>query len=122
MTTDSLRPLNHYYATITWALLLILWGITILFDFIPIGVGLVGTGLVLLGLNAARSLKGIPTRANTTTLGILALLWGVLELARQFLPLPFVLSDWAIFASLLFGLGVIVLTRTLLQARKPALQ
>lgn len=113
MTSDNLKSLNHQYAAITWGLLLLVWGFTLLFDFIPLGVGLLVTSLVLLGLNALRATQGIPTKANTTTLGILALTWGALELARQFLPLPFTLSDWAIFASLLLGLGVIVLARAL---------
>jgi len=99
-------------------LLLILWGITILFDFVPAGIGLLGTGLILLGLNGVRSLNGIPTRADTNVLGILALVWGSLELADVYLDLPFELSDWAIFAILLIVLGAILLARSLLRIRR----
>ncbi|MEW5870698.1 MAG: hypothetical protein AB1894_15605 [Chloroflexota bacterium] len=104
--------------TIAWGLLFVLWGLTVLFDFIPAGVGLAGTGLILLGLNAVRSLSGIPARSGTTTIGILALVWGGLELADVILPLPFELSDWAIFAILLIVLGGILLGRELLGTRK----
>lgn len=112
------RTLHRNFETIAWGLLFILWGITVLFDFLPGGVGIVGTGLILLGLNAARSLNGIPTKAGTTILGILALVWGGLELARPILHLPFELSGWVIFAILLIVLGGILLARELLRIRK----
>jgi hypothetical protein len=99
--------------TTGWGLLFIFWGISIFFDRIPFGVGLLGTGLILLGLNAVRLLKRIHTRPSTTVCGILALAWGVLELlrfaARSSMHLPFVLNDWAIFSILLAIFGLILL-------------
>jgi len=115
---DNTRTLNRNFETIAWGLLLILWGITVLFDFVPGGVGIVGSGLILLGLNAARSLNGIPARGGTTLLGSLTLVWGVLELARPILHPPFELSDGAIFAILLIVLGGILLARELRRIRK----
>ncbi len=115
---DNTRTLDCHFETIAWGLLFILWGITILFDFVPVGIGIVGTGVILLGLNAARALNGVPTRGGTTTLGILALVWGGLDLARSILPLPFELTLFAIFAILLIMQGVIVLARELRRIRK----
>lgn len=116
------RTLDDHFETIAWALLLMLWGITILFDFLPGSIGIVGTGLILLGLNVARSRYGFPTRGGTTILGLLALLWGGLELASQNLPLPFVLSDWAILAILLIVLGGILLAREVQRIRKTGVE
>ena len=76
---------------------------------------MLGTGLILLGLNAARSLKGIPTKSFTTILGILALVWGGLELVNSVLHLPFKLP---VFEILLIMLGVFLLARELLQVRQ----
>ena len=70
------------------------------------GTGAIGIGLILLGLNAARSLNGIAVSGFSTTLGILVLLWGGLELAGAILPLPFELP---VFAILLITLGVLLL-------------
>ncbi len=62
----------------------------------------------------ARSLNGLPTSGFTTTLGILALVSGGLELAGSILHLSF---EIPVFASLLIVLGVILLARELLQIR-----
>ena len=95
---------------IAWGAFFILWGITEMFKFLPDGIGAIGIGLILIGLNAARSWTGRPTSGFATTFGILALLLGGLELARPFLHLSFELP---IFAILLLALGVIALVREL---------
>ena len=62
---EAQKP-NQRFAGIAWGLLLILWGLTILFDFIPLGVGLIGTGLIFLGANWVRSRNHLPSHpANT---------------------------------------------------------
>ncbi len=103
---ENNRKLNINFETIAWGALFILWGITEMFKFLPDGTGAIGIGLILIGLNVARSLTGRPTSGLTTTFGILALLLGGLELARPLLHLSFELP---IFAILLLALGVIVL-------------
>ncbi len=110
----------YKYNAIAWGLLLILWGITLLFDFIPLSVGLLGTGLILLGANVARALNGLPAKDDNTILGIMALLWGGLELARPILKqlFRFVDWDWAVFAILLVVMGLILLVRGLLRIRR----
>jgi hypothetical protein len=85
------------------------WGITELFNFAA-GIDAIGVGLILLGLNVVRSLNGMPTSGFTITFGILALVWGGLELAQSVLPLPF---EIPVFAILLIVLGVILLAREL---------
>jgi len=101
---------NQDYSVLVWGLLFILWGVTILFDFIPFGVGLLGTSLILLGVNVIRVHNGLPTKGNNTIFGTLTLVWGVLELARPILHTLFKFTDldWVIFAILLVVLGVII--------------
>lgn len=113
---------NQTTNRIVWGLLFVLWGISIFFDRIPFGVGVAGTGVILLGVKAVRTLKGIPTPGSTTVLGILTLLWGTLELLRPIadpvLHLPFQLNDWAIFSILLIAVGVILLGAGFLPRRE----
>ena len=111
---DNTRKLNRNLETMAWGALFIWWGITELFQFLPHGTGAIGIGLIFLGLNMARSLNGVPTSGFSTTLGILALVLGGLELASSVLRLPFELP---VFAILLIVLGVILLARELLRSR-----
>lgn len=108
---ENTQTLNRNFEAITWGALFIWWGTTELLQFLPDGASAIGVGLILLGLNVARSLNGIPTRSFTTTLGILALVWGGLELVNSALSLPFELPAFAI---LLIALGLIVLGREIL--------
>ncbi len=108
---DNVRSSNRNFEMAAWGALFIWWGITVLFTSLPHGVGAIGIGLILLGLNAVRRLNGIPASGLTTTLGILALVLGGLELANSALQLPFELP---VFAILLITLGVILLAREIL--------
>ncbi len=114
---DNIQILNRKYETVAWGLLAILWGATILFNFIPFGIGVAGTGLILLGVNAVRSLNRLPTKNDNTVLGVLMLAWGGLELARPILRILFESADldWVIFAILLIGLGLILSLRGFLR-------
>ena len=107
---ENTRKSNLDFGTIAWGALFILWGLTEMFKFLPDGTGAVGIGVVLVGLNLARSWTGQPTSGFTTTFGILALLLGGLELVRPYLHLSFELP---IFAILLLAMGAIVLVRGL---------
>src|SRR5512135_777676 len=93
---------NRRLEVIAWGAFFVLWGVTELFPALPKGTGAIGIGVILLGLNAARSLKGVPTSGFTTTLGILAFALGALELSRLVLRLPF---EVPIFALLLIVFG-----------------
>jgi hypothetical protein len=105
---DNIQNPNRKFEAIAWGAFFVWWGVTELFPSLPEGTGAVGIGLILLGLNLARSQNGIPTSGFTTTLGILALVWGGLELARPVLGLPFELPVFAIF---LIVIGMIFLVR-----------
>lgn len=112
---NSTRRLNRNFEAIAWGTLFIWWGITELATSLPDGTGAIGVGLILLGVNAARSLNGIPASDFSITLGVLALVWGGLELAGSVFRLPFELN---IFATLLIVLGVIMLAFELARDRK----
>jgi hypothetical protein len=115
---DNTRILNRNFETIAWAAIFIWWGITELLKSLPNGIDAMGFGLIFLGLNFARSLRGIPTNGFSIALGILALVWGGLDLTRSVLHLPFELPTFAI---LLIVLGMILLADVLLRARKTGL-
>ena len=107
---ENTRKSNPDLSTIAWGALFILWGITEMLPSLPEGIGALGIGAILIGLTLARRSIGEPTSTFTTTIGILALLWGGLELARPLLHLSFELP---IFAILLLALGLIILIREL---------
>jgi hypothetical protein len=108
--------LNKRLDTIGWALLLILTGGVWLSPkgLVPEGTWLIGLGLILLGVNVARSLNAIPINGFTTTLGILALVLGGGELVSSILGLVF---DLPVFAISLIAFGAILLARELTGSR-----
>ena len=111
---NNAQTLNRNFEAIAWGALLIWWGVTELFVSLPEGAGLLGIGVILLGVNAARMLSGMRANGFSTTLGILALVWGGLELAGAVLHLPFELP---VFAILLITLGVLLLGREIFRSR-----
>ena len=107
---ENTRKSTFDLEAIAWGVFFIFWGATSIFTFLPDGVGAIGIGLILIGLNIARSLTGRPISGFTTTFGILAFLLGGLELARPLLHISF---DLPIFAILLVTLGIITLVRAM---------
>ena len=104
---ENSRTSKRDYETIAWGVLLIWWGLRWwLFASLPNGVGLLGTGVILLGLNTVRSLNGIPTRGFTNILGFLALIFGELFLAHETLNMPF---EIPVFEILLIAFGGLLL-------------
>lgn len=108
---ENTNTLNHSLAIIGNGALLIWWGIVIMFDPLTIGMGAIGTGLIMLGVNAARALNGIPTKGSTTTIGIIALVWGTID--TIFDP-RFELS----FAIMLIVIGLVTTIASLLKRPK----
>lgn len=110
---NNSQPLARNLGAIAWGLIFIWWGITEMIKF-PTGAGAIGFGLILIGLNAIRLLINMPVSGLSLTIGILALVWGGLELAGSVLTLPFQLP---VFAILLIALGVVLLSQELLRTR-----
>jgi hypothetical protein len=104
------KKLNRCLSRLAWGALLIWWGVVLIIEPITLGIGAVGTGLILLGVNFIRTLRGIPSRHRTTLIGFIAVLWGALDQARYMLALPSELS----FALLLVVSGLTVLLSPLL--------
>ncbi len=103
---ENTRKSTLDLSTLAWGALFILWGITEMFTSLPKGIGALGIGLILVGLNLARSWTGQKVSSFSLTIGILALLLGSLELAQPYLHLSFELP---IFAILLLTFGLITL-------------
>ena len=97
--------LDKRLGVLFWALLFIMAGTLWLFpeEKIPKGAWLAGIGLILLSLNAARFLKGVPVRVAQTVVGALALVAGIATYSGVELPL-IPLTFIAIGASIIFEL------------------
>jgi hypothetical protein len=86
--------LDRRFERIGWALFLIMiGGLALVPDrWIPEGSWLVGTGLIMLGLNAVRYASGIRMSTFTIVLGFIALSSGLSDVAGVDLPvIPIVL-------------------------------
>ncbi len=103
---ETIQTYKQYLATIGNGALLIWWGIVIMIDPITIGMGAMGTGLIMLGVNAARALKGIPAKGSTTIMGIIAIVWGALDTI-------FALDFGPSFAILLIVIGLVTIASLL---------
>jgi hypothetical protein len=103
---NDTQTMNRNFEAIAWGALFIWWGITELVPSLPDGTGAIGIGLILIGVNIARSINGLPVSRFSMTLGILALVWGGLELVGVHLSLPF---EIPVFAILLIVQGAIIL-------------
>lgn len=93
-----------------WGGLLIWWGIVFMIDALTVGVGVAVSGLILLSLNAARAIKGIPPRRSTTSVGLIALVWGGLDHILS-------LSLGSSVGVLLIAIGLVVIAAPLLHRR-----
>jgi hypothetical protein len=110
------RNLDAKIETIGWGLLFIWWGLRWwLLISLPDGSGLVGTGVILLGLNLARSLTNIRTRNLTTLLGLLTLAGGGIMVVDATMHLPFHLPAFEI---LLIVTGLVFLWRGMPRIRR----
>jgi hypothetical protein len=116
---DNIQVRNRTFERLAWAAFVIWWRIAELFQFLPSATWVLGVGLILIALNAARVLNGLPTSGFTITVGILALVWGGLETAGLYLNLPFELP---VFPILLIVLGVIVLAGNLTEKEAKKLE
>ncbi len=81
--------LDKRLSVLFWALLFILTGTIWLFpqEQVPHGIWLTALGVILLALNAARYLNGVPIRVLPTILGAIALAAGLAQLAGVEMPI-----------------------------------
>ncbi len=107
---ENIKTSNHNIAVIGDGMLLIWWGVVIMIDPLTIGMGAIGTGLIMLGVNGVRLLYGIPPKKSTTVIGIIALVWGLLDTI-------FALRLGVSFAVLLIVVGVISIASLLARPR-----
>jgi len=85
---ENINTSNKRHEAIAWGIGFVLIGILSLMPGNQNGMGFLGIGLILLGLNLARSLKHVPTNGFTTALGILASILGIVILLRPILNFP----------------------------------
>jgi hypothetical protein len=111
------KKLDRTFEAAGWGLLCIWWGLSLIPRFLPNGFDAAGTGLILLGVSAARRAKGLPARRFAVVCGILCLIWGGLDLSRSLFHLPY---RPPVFAILVMALGVICFGAAILRERKPA--
>ena len=92
---------NERLENIGWGLFLIIVGVTFLGPEVeaPVGVWLIGAGLIMLGLNAIRYFSGIKTSSFTIGLGSLALVAGIAS--------AFSVKIFGVLL-ILFGAGIII--------------
>lgn len=83
----SKQDLDRRLERAGWALFLIMIGGLMLLPSVPGGTWLVGAGLIMLGLNLARYVNGIPISTFTAVVGSLAVLVGLADFAGIDLPL-----------------------------------
>ena len=103
---NTTQNLSRNFDAIGWGALFIWWGVSMMFPSLPNGITTIGTGLILIGVNIARKLTGLPIDGFSAAIGILAFVWGALEIAGVLIHFPYELP---IFAILLIVLGLIIL-------------
>jgi hypothetical protein len=111
---ENTNKLNQNFEIISWGAFFVLWGITLLFTSLPNGIGTMGIGVILISLNISRTRNGIPASIFSTTLGIVALLLGALELVLPYFHLSL---EIPYFAILLIVFGGSMITRQLNESR-----
>ena len=112
---DTKKAFNHNLSIFGWGALFVWWGVAIMVNPITFGMGIMGTGLIMLGINAIRIMKGINPVGSTTNIGLTILAWGALDELRFRMGLPPELS----FALMLFVIGLNIWLTPLLRRLKP---
>jgi hypothetical protein len=100
--------LNKRLENISWGLFLVmLGGLWLVPDqWIPEGSWLIGAGLIMLGLNLVRYVKGIKMSGFTLVLGAIAIFSGISDILQVDLP---------VFPILLILIGANIIIRPLLE-------
>ncbi len=88
---EETRSLNRRYNLVGWGALLVwIGGVNFLPDErLPFGLGLLGIGTILLGINLARrAIHALPVNGTDITLGTIALALGASELLGSLVLIP----------------------------------
>ena len=104
---DATRALDRRYNLVGWGALFVWIGVVSIIpgERLPSGLGLLGVGAILLGLNFARRLiHRIPVHATGITIGATALAFGAAELFHTLMVIP----------AALIAIGLVLLTRSAL--------
>ena len=105
---SNIKTLDARYETIAWGAILILVGGLEAIPGNQGGVGVLGIGIILLGLNLARYVSRIAVSPFSITLGVIALGLGAVALLRPVLGWEFHL-DLPAFATVLIVIGLYLL-------------
>jgi hypothetical protein len=110
------------YEALGWGALFLWFGIASLVQNLPAGAGLFGVGAILLVLNAARRVSGVPMSRFSVILGAIAAAGGatVFVLRQWFGMAP---VDLPFFPTLFLGIGVVIVAYTIAnwhRSSKPA--
>jgi hypothetical protein len=98
------QALDQQLERVGWGLFLIMIGGLAFLPSVPSGTWLVGVGLIMLGVNAARYANGIPMSNFTLVLGAIALLSGLGSMTGLNIPV------WPLLL-ILIGTNIIVKSR-----------
>ncbi|MEN6369687.1 MAG: hypothetical protein ABFD77_08330 [Thermotogota bacterium] len=110
---------NGLYEALAWSALFLWMGIASLVPDLPAGAGLFGVGGILLVLNLARRVSGIPVNRFTAILGaVAAALGATIFVWRQWFAMPPV--DLGFFPTLFLGIGIVILAYTAANWRRRA--
>lgn len=102
LPSQDIQRKDQRLSQICWGLFLIMVGGLIYLQNVPPGVWFIGSGLILLGGNAARSLTGIPVRSGELVLAAVFMVVGLSTFSSINLPwLPILLV--LLGASLIFS-------------------
>jgi hypothetical protein len=107
---DDKRTLDKRFETIGWGLFLLMVGGLALVpkSIAPEGTWAIGVGLIMLGLNLARHLNGIPVSGFTVVVGFIALASGLGDVFGADLP---------IFPIVLILIGASIILRPMIERR-----
>jgi hypothetical protein len=105
---NAMKKSADTYSTIAWGILLLFLGVLMIVPGDQNGIFLLGTGFVLLGLNVARRMTGVPVNAFSTTLGSLGLIGGTYALMRPLLNLPHFEVGFIPLALIIIGLYILI--------------
>ena len=108
--------LNRKLEAIGWGSIIAWWGLVELVGAMPHGVGAAGFGLILVGLSIARSRLGLPSNGFATVVGVVALVWGLIDVAGAVATLPF---EIPVFPIVLIALGLLVAVSARKQGHAP---